>query len=495
MPTSEPENVEAPALCWRREKATRAGLIVDANAYFVAGRGAMLKARRRIMLIGWDFDARIELSDKRLPGEPRTLGEFVLWLVARNPDLEVFLLRWNFGALRTLFRGTTIITLARWMVHKRIHTRLDSASPVGASHHHKIVVIDDILAFCGGIDMTSNRWDTPAHRDSDPRRVAPDGSPYAPWHDITSILEGPVAAALGELGRQRWQAAGGTPLAPVTDGGDCWPESIDAQFRDISLAICRSRPKVGAEAPIREIEATYLSLIAGAQRYIYAESQYFASRRIAEAVARRLDEPAGPEIVVINPFQSHGWLEPIAMDTARARLYVALRRLDRYGRFRIFHPYTKHGEPIYVHAKTTIVDDQVLHVGSSNMNNRSLRLDTECDVTIDSRRPGNEGASLQIRALRNSLLAEHLGVEPGAVAVAIEGKGSLISAIEALSSAGRSLCPYQVPDLLDVEKWLADHEVLDPEGPEEPFEAMTKRGLLGRLRQHLRGRAARQSNR
>jgi hypothetical protein len=129
------------------------------------------------------------------------------------------------------------------------------------------------------------------------------------------------------------------------------------------------------------------------------------------------------------------------------------------------------------------------------MNNRSLRLDTECDVTIDSRRPGNEGASLQIRALRNSLLAEHLGVEPGAVAAAIEGEGSLISAIEALCSAGRSLRPYQVPDLLEVEKWLADHEVLDPEVPEEPFEAMTRGGLLGRLRQHLGGNAARKSSR
>src|SRR6185369_8941198 len=143
MAAREPDSAEAPALCWRREKATRAALIVDANAYFEAGRAAMLKARRRIMLIGWDFDARIELSEERLPGEPRTLGEFVLWLVARNPELEVFLLRWNFGALRTLFRGTTIITLARWMAHKRIHTRLDSATHVGASHHHKIVVIDD----------------------------------------------------------------------------------------------------------------------------------------------------------------------------------------------------------------------------------------------------------------------------------------------------------------------------------------------------------------
>lgn len=483
------------ALFWRRETATRAGLIVDAKAYFEVGRKAMLKARKRIMLIGWDFDARIELSDERLPGEPRTLGEFVLWLVKRNPELEVFLLRWNMGAVRTLFRGTTILTLMRWMAHRRIHTRLDGAATLGASHHHKIVVIDDCVAFCGGIDMTSNRWDTPEHRDHDPHRVGPDGSPYAPWHDATTILEGPVAAALGELSRHRWRTAGGAALAPVEGGGDCWPDGLDAPFRDISVAICRSRPAGdgGADggAPVREIEATYLALIARARRYIYAESQYFASRRIAEAIAHRLEEPDGPEIVLVNPFKSQGWLEPVAMDTARARLYGALHRLDRHGRLRIYHPFTAQGEPIYVHAKMTIVDDEVLHVGSSNMNNRSMRLDTECDVTIDAAHPGNEAAAGEIRALRDSLLAEHLGVPADKVAAAIDVKGSMIEAIEELRGEGRSLRPYEVPDLEEVEKWLADNQVLDPEGPEDVFEAMSNGGLLRGLRRRLRERAGR----
>lgn len=487
-PMRDDDSPDPANLFWRREAATRAGLIVDAGAYFEAGRKAMLKARRRIMLIGWDFDSRIELSDERLPGEPRTLGAFVLWLVKRNPQLEVFLLRWNIGALRTLFRGTTLFTLMRWMAHPRIHTRLDGASTLGASHHHKIVVIDDRVAFCGGIDMTSNRWDTPEHRDGDPRRVAPDGSPYAPWHDTTSILEGPVAATLGELSRQRWQAAGGRALGPVSGGGDCWPDGVEAQFRDVSVAICRSRPEGDGEAPVREIEATYLALIARARKYIYAESQYFASRRIAEAIAHRLEEPDGPEIVLVNPLKSHGWLEPVAMDTARARLCGALKHLDHDGRFRIYHPFTQQGEPIYVHAKMTIVDDEVLHVGSSNMNNRSMRLDTECDVTLDANLPGNEGAAPTIRALRDRLLAEHLGVTAEAVAAAVDGEGSLIAAIEALRGDGRSLRPYQIPDLQDVEKWLADNQVLDPEGPEEVFEAMTRGGLLRGLRRRIRAR-------
>ncbi|HEY0275012.1 MAG TPA: phospholipase D-like domain-containing protein [Paenirhodobacter sp.] len=35
-----------------------------------------------------------------------------------------------------------------------------------------------------------------------------------------------------------------------------------------------------------------------------------------------------------------------------------------------------------MHAKVMIVDDRVLRVGSSNFNNRSLRLDSECDVIL-----------------------------------------------------------------------------------------------------------------
>ncbi len=444
----------------------------------------MLKAERRIMLIGWDFDSRIELSAQRLPGEPRNLGDFILWLVEQKPDLEVFLLRWNIGALRTLFRGATLFTLARWMAHKRIHTRLDSAQPLGASHHHKIVVIDDCVAFCGGIDMTSNRWDTPAHRDADPRRIAPNGKPYEPWHDATTILQGPVAAALGEFARERWQAAGGAALSPVSIENNCWPDHIECQFRDMSVAIRRSQPSVEGRPAIREIENGYLDLIGDARRHIYAESQYFASRRIAEAIAKRLTEPDGPEIVLVNPVKSHGWLEPIAMDTARARLCEALRRLDTFGRLRLYHPYTADGVPIYVHAKLLIVDDLVLHVGSSNMNNRSLRLDTECDVTFDARAPGNEAASSAIRLIRDGLLAEHLGVPTRAVAESMERSGSLIATVEELRGQGRSLRPYVAPVLQDIEKWLADNEVMDPEGPEEMFEAFAKRGLLRRLRQH-----------
>ena len=219
--------------CWRVERAEQMAVIVDAEKYFRTARVAMMGAKRRILLIGWDFDARIELEpgvDR--PGEPKKLGDFMLWLVEREPDLEVFVLRWDTGAIKSLFRGSTIFTMMKWMKHKRIHTKLDGHHPTAASHHQKIVIIDDALAFCGGIDMTGDRWDTRDHRDDEPHRVQPSGKPYKPWHDAISAVQGPVAHALGELFRERWHAAGGKPMGPPVPGASCWPEGLQPDFTD-----------------------------------------------------------------------------------------------------------------------------------------------------------------------------------------------------------------------------------------------------------------------
>jgi phosphatidylserine/phosphatidylglycerophosphate/cardiolipin synthase-like enzyme len=470
--------------CWRIERAERMAVIVDAADYFRTARVAMLGAKRRILLIGWDFDARISLEpgvDR--PGEPKTLGAFMHWLVEHEPDLEIFVLRWDTGAIKSLFRGSTLFTMIKWMRHKRIHTKLDGHHPTAASHHQKIVIIDDALAFCGGIDMTGDRWDTREHRDGDPHRVQPSGKPYKPWHDAISAVQGPVAHALGELFRRRWRLAGGKPMAAGLAGGTFWPEGLAVDFRDVDVGIARTEPEMSDQAPVYESEALFLGQIARAKKHLYIESQYFASRKVAEAVARRLDEADGPEIVIINPTVAQGWLEPLAMDTARARLMEALHRRDRHRRLRMYHPYTKDGAPIYCHAKILIADDDVFRLGSSNVNNRSLRLDTECDLAI---RAVDAATSKAVAAIRDGLMAEHLGVAVEVVSAMITETGSLIETIERLRQeqvgVSKTLRCYEVPDLTAVEAWLADNEVLDPEGPQEMFESLSKRGLFRRWR-------------
>ncbi len=470
--------------CWRLEQAEQFAFIVDAEEYFIAVRAAMLKARHSITLIGWDFDARINLGDEE--GPPK-LGDFMVWLADRTPALQIRLLRWDTGAFQAMFRGNTLATMLRWKLHKQVTLKLDGAHPFASSHHQKIVVIDDCIAFCGGIDMTIGRWDRRAHEDDDPGRIGPDGQMHPPWHDATSAFDGEAARALGDLARKRWKIATGETLEPASETHDCWPDKLVPNFHDVELAIARTQPEMDGVEPLHEIEEMYLDLIAEAKSWIYAESQYFASRRIAHAIAKRLVEEDGPEIVIVNPISAEGWLEPIAMDSARARLLEALRQVDRNGRFRLYHPVTAKGEEIYVHAKVMVVDNQYLRVGSSNFNNRSLRLDTECDVVLSAGSPAKAEYSDEIAFLRNDLIAEHLGTKPDEVARRLEDSGSLISVIEDLrgEATGRTFRPYEKPDLSDLEEWLADNEILDPEGPDAIFEPPSKRGLFKGWRQAL----------
>ncbi|WP_206245263.1 phospholipase D-like domain-containing protein [Novosphingobium terrae] len=483
--TTEPL-LETGRNCWRVEAAARASVIIDADDYFKAARAAMLKAKKQILLVGWDFDARIRFGGDIDDGAPNRVGAFLSWLVRRTPGLQIYILRWDTGAIKTLFHGQTLLRIAQWLRDPNIHFRLDAHHPPAGSHHQKVVVIDDDVAFCGGIDMTARRWDTREHADTEARRVDPDGKAYGPWHDASTLLQGPVAAALGDMCRERWTISGGDRIAPVAQGADCWPDETEADFLNVEVGIARTVPDMADQQPSHEIEDLYVDLIARAKRWVYAESQYFASRKVAEAIAKRLAEADGPEFVIVHPTSAQGWLEPVAMDSARARLVEALREGDPHGRLRLYHPFTAQGEPIYVHAKVTVIDDTVLRVGSSNFNNRSLRLDTECDAVIDAGRPANTQAVHAIAGIRNSLLAEHLGTDCQTIETTIERTGSLIATVEQLRGEGRSLRPYEVPDLDAVRTWLADNKILDPEGPGEMFEALSRRKpLLSRLRPHL----------
>ncbi len=474
--------------CWRIDTATRAGVIIDAADYFAALREAMLAAERQILLVGWDFDTRVLIGQRdATDGAPPSIGQYVLWLADRRPDLCINILVWNFGLLSLVTRGSNLMTALRWRMHPRIQLRTDAHHPLGGSVHHKLAVIDDRVAFCGGIDITTCRWDTPRHADGDPQRINPNGKLYPPWHDIALGVEGPVAAALGVLARDRWLLATGATLAKPekTPGSAPWPSSVDAEFEDIEVAIARTRPAFEGDAEIREIEQMFIDLIAGAARFIYVENQYFASRRIAEAIALRLAEPDGPEIVVINPETSTGWLAEAAMGSARASLLEALGTAAGCDRFRIYTPVAAGGTPIYVHAKLMIVDDRVLRIGSANFNNRSLGLDGECDLALIAR----DRDQPAITELRQRLLAEHLGCTSGEVAQCLEQHGTLIACIEVLRGRSRTLTPFVPPELGTVARTVANLELLDPERVGAEFEPLAQRSLMRNLwRMRLRRR-------
>ena len=473
------------ASVWRYAHSNRAHVIVDAEEYFARMREAMIAAEHRIMLIGWDFDTRIDLcrrepGSRRPPGDPPDrLGDFMLWLAKRKPNLEIRVLKWNIGALKMLVRGSMPVDLLRWWWNRQIDFKFDGAHPVGCSHHQKIVVVDDCFAVCGGIDMTGDRWDTREHREDDPRRKRPTGARYGPWHDATMAMEGPVAAALGEYGRERWVQAGGEKMEPCPPRvGTPWPEKLKAEFENVEIGLARTRAQYEDIVETREIEALFVEQIARAKRFIYAESQYFASRKIAEAMTARLAEPDPPEIVLINPVTAEGWLEQTAMDGARTRLLHAIRDRDHASRFSLWCPYGAKGTPIYVHAKIMIVDDEVLRVGSANLNNRSLGLDSEFDVFIDAARSGGDAARKAIAGLRHSLLAEHCGLEIEAVAALLEQNRSMAGMLDNAPKGGKSLRRFEIRPLTEAELAIADNEALDPERPEEMLSFYKRGGLF-----------------
>jgi phospholipase D1/2 len=119
-----------------------------------------------------------------------------------------------------------------------------------------------------------------------------------------------------------------------------------------------------------------------------------------------------------------------------------------------------------------IVDDRLLRVGSSNLNNRSMGYNTECDLALET--DDDTDVAHVIRSFRARLLAEHLGTSPEQVSAIVSERKSLIAAIELLSGPGRSLWPFAPAKINDAEKALADHELLDPERPRTLWQALSR---------------------
>ena len=451
--------------CWRKASAGRVAYLIDGAAYFEALVDAVRQAKNSLYIAAWDIDSRTQLLRRTSDEKTSTrLGNFLNSTVKQAPDLHAYILAWDFPMLYIREREWLPIINLDWKTHRRIHFQLDDQHPFGASQHQKIVVIDDAVAFCGGIDLTVNRWDTPNHRLKDPRRKNPDSKPYPPFHDIHMIVDGEAAAALGDLFRDRWKWATGQELKPVDTHNNAWPSDIEPWLRSTRIGIVRTLPAFKGRREVRETENLYRAAIAAAKEYIYIENQYLTSVAVARALQKSLQQEKGPEIVLVLPCESSGWLEQSTMDAIRARILTQLDQADRNNRLRVLYPTLADGEkPVYVHAKTMVVDDRLVLVGSANLSNRSMGLDSECSLAIEP-----EGEPEAVAAFRNTLLAEHLGTSAADIDKAIVDTKSLIGAIESVSGNDRSLLKleYREPSV-DASRLVPADDWLDPEKPVE----------------------------
>ncbi|MGW8193316.1 MAG: VTT domain-containing protein [Desulforhopalus sp.] len=459
--------------CWKVKTAERAAFLIDGNAYFLALHEALCQARQSIIIVGWDLHSELRLiREDKDENYPAILGKFLEVLAKKRKELDIYLLTWDFAMIYALEREFFPRYKLKWRTRKQIHFCLDGEHPTGASQHQKIVVIDDAVAFSGGLDLSKHRWDTPDHLPDSTLRIDPAGEPYPPFHDVQMIVDGQVAADLGKLVRQRWQRVCGTwpKETDHTKVGDPWPARVKPDCRKTPIAIARTFPRYKGYDEVREVEKLYLDSIARARSYIYIENQYFSSYRIGEALKKRLRDENCPEIVIVLPLKTGGWLEQHTMDILRNRILHILREADVHDRLRVYYPRLSIDPEVtlMVHAKVMVIDDTFARVGSSNLSNRSLGFDSECDLAIAG--PKDSEISEVISTFRNQLLAEHLGVSPQDLAKSIAGGNSFIKTIEALRQSERTLMPLEVTNNQQIEQWIPDSKLLDPEKPLEPEE-------------------------
>lgn len=463
--------------CWRTARASRAAFLIDNQAYFTAVFEALQQARRSVLLLGWGFDPRTRMFPDGYdgPDDPDEVGRILVELANARPDLDVRVLIWKSALPISASQEFFPHRARRYFRHTPIKFLLDDAVPFGACHHQKVLVIDDRLAFCGGGDISVDRWDTPAHKDEDLRRIMPRQDFHAPRHEVMMMVDGEAARALGDLARERWRRSTDEVLAPPPDaGGDPWPDHVPPHLHDVEIAIGRTEPEWKKRPMVDEIRRLTLASIAEARQTIYLENQYFTSPLVTEALAARLAEPNGPEVVLISTGKAPSWFDQLTMDRARGAMIWRLRAADVFGRFRAYWPATTGGETIIVHSKVTVIDDRIARVGSANLNNRSGGFDTECELGVACT---DEAGRVSLTAFRDRLVGHFMAVTGDAVARARADFGGLAGAIDALNREGR-LQPIEPPKVTAVGEFVTKYHLGDPQDTRDAW-------LPNRRRQRL----------
>jgi phospholipase D1/2 len=254
-------------------------------------------------------------------------------------------------------------------------------------------------------------------------------------------------------------------LTPVDVKHAVWPGKLEPTIRNVGVGIARTMPALNDRREVREVEALNLEAISKARETIYLENQYLASRQLVDALAARLRESDGPEVVIVMPRSSESRLEQRAMDSARHRLLPLLWGADDHRRLGVYWPVTDGGTAVYVHAKVLVIDGRLLRIGSSNLNNRSMGFDSECDLAVEaaSATPEQGETSRMITSVRNRLASEHLAVPGDEFEVAVRRHGSFLKAIDALIGEGRTLRRFTESTVDGEASLLAENDLMDPD--------------------------------
>jgi phosphatidylserine/phosphatidylglycerophosphate/cardiolipin synthase-like enzyme len=344
----------------------RVDVLIDGAQFLPLAAEELAKAESHVHLTGWYFSPELALTRDDKPVTVRTLlGE----LAERIP---VRVLIWS-GAPLPVFRpsrGDVRAMVERFARGTRIHCQFDSCVRLMHCHHEKTIVIDDRVAFVGGIDLTYDSGDP-----YDSQEHAARGG--IGWHDVALRLEGPIVADVAEHFRMRWHGATDDELSPA---------NVPAAAGEIEAQVVRTIPENVYEQSLPQgdfsVFESYVGAIRAAERFVYLENQFLWSAEIVELLAEKLRNPPRDDfrivaLLPVNPKEG--------ADVSRGQVAALIEADDGNARFLACSIYSRAGkvrDPIYVHAKVAVIDDRWLTVGSANLNEHSLFNDSEVNVVL-----------------------------------------------------------------------------------------------------------------
>lgn len=469
--------------CYRIAQADQIDVLVDAAPYYRALYHSIIQAKQRLVFLGWQFDSRVSL----LRGEEADRASYPVQflpllekIAAERPDLRIYILAWDHSIVFAPEREWWQAYRFQQSTSDQIQFVFDHLHPAGGSHHQKIVLIDDTVGFCGGLDICGDRWDTQQHRRQDPRRKNEDGTPYSLFHDVQIAVQGEAVSVLEEIFLERWAAATGERLPPLPRSSNRrfdLPHTLRLAAGPVSISRTVPVGACGRTVPVQEIAQFYDDAIASAERLIFIENQYFTSRRVFEALHRRISDTSRPgiEVIVILPQAAQNWKEELAIGFEQRRMIQRLEAAAKVNHcpLGIYTPIKTGKAPlpptaIYVHSKVLVIDDRILSIGSANTSNRSLGLDTECNINVEAE---EEAPRKEIAQLCYTLLGEHLEQPAEAVESAVQQKGGWVAALDAAWSHGEAGRLHKINEAYPetwIDQVLPEGICFDPESPLSP---------------------------
>ena len=388
--------LDPPAEAWAAgEPPPRLGnavrVLIDGEEALAAMAAEIRAAHSHVHVTGWHLNPVFAMTRESPPTILRDL------LAETSRSVKVRVLLWA-GAPIGIFRPARKdmrLVRADLCRGNAIECALDARERPMHCHHDKTIVIDDRVAFVGGMDLTDfggDRLDLSQH----PRR---DG---IGWHDAAARVEGPAVQDVAAHFRDRWQATTQQPLespVPQPPAGDLEVQVV----RTVPDHMYKSVPR----GDFRILEA-YVAALRSASRFIYIENQFLWSPEILDILRDKLRHPPSDlfRLVLLLPAKANS-----GADDTRGQLGTLIEADEGAHRMlacTLVAPEGQEGRPVYVHAKIGIVDDRWLTLGSANLNEHSLFNDSEVNIVVRD--------EALVRDTRERLWAEHLEVARSAVA-------------------------------------------------------------------------------